>query len=322
MNEFLIDLAAARFGGRVLETSDQFFGPAERLVADAAPNAGHAGEERPDGWETRRRRTTGHEWTILRLGLPGVIREVVVEAPGFAGALPEQISVEAVDLPGDPHLVDLVRRPDRWADLVARRPVDGEGPHRFTVEPGVRATHVRLILFPDGGIARLRIRGEPIPPPDAVGTEVDLAGIHRGGRAVDASDGYYGPPAAMLLDERHREGRGWLTRRRRDGGSDWAVIRLAGPATIDRIIVDTRRFVGNAPAACTVEGAASSGIPDGTTRWMPLVSNAPLEPDERHEFAGLPEHDGLTHLRLTIHPDGGIARFQAFGITDRPWDQA
>ena len=320
MNEYLIDLTAARFGGRVLETSDQFFGPADRLIADAPPNLG--GGDRPDGWETRRRRSTGHEWTILRLGLPGVIREVAVEAAGFAGSLPEQISVEAIDLPGDPHLVDLVRRPDRWVDLAARRPVNGEGPHRFAVEPGVRATHVRLILFPDGGIARLRVRGDPVPPPDAIGVAVDLAGIHRGGRVVDASNAHYGSPTAMLLDERHRDGPGWLTRRRRDGGSDWAVIRLAGPAVLSRIVVDTRRFVGNAPEACSIEGTAVTGLPGVTTPWTPLVTNAPLEPDEPHEFTDLPEHRDLTHLRLSIHPDGGVSRFQAFGVAERAWDGA
>jgi allantoicase len=320
MNEYLIDLASARFGGRVLETSDQFFGPAERLIADARTE--DAGGGRPDGWETRRRRSTGHEWTILRLGLPGVIREVAVEAPGFAGSLPERISVEAIDLPGDPHLVDLVRRPDRWIDLAARQPVDGEGPHRFAVEPGVRATHVRLVLFPDGGISRLRVRGEPVPPQDAIGAEVDLAGIHRGGLVVDASDAHFGSPTAMLLDERHRQDPGWLTRRRRDGGSDWAVIRLAGPATLNRIVVDTRRFVGNAPEACSIAGAAIDGIPGETTPWTPLVPTTPLDPDERHEFTGLPDHREITHLRLSIHPDGGIGRFQAFGVAERPWDEA
>lgn len=321
MNDLLIDLASSRFGGSVRETSDEFFGKSERLIATGDPVREPG---RVDGWETRRRRTPGHEWAILRLGLPGVVRRVILDTTHITGSHPQAASVEAINLPGDPHLVELIRQPDRWRAIVARTPVGPDTRLEAPVDWDRPATHLRLVLFPDGGVARLRVLGEPIPPDRILGNhEADVAAVTSGARAVDCSDAHYGSPNSMLLEDRHRTESGWLTRRRRDGRSDWAVVRLAGAAEISRIMVDTKGFEGNAPEACSIHGTNAPAASSGDLRavpWTEVVPRTRLGTDHRREFEGL--EGRFTHLRLTVHPDGGINRFHAFGLVERGWQEA
>ena len=240
--DLLIDLAAAGAGGRVQEASDEFFAPKERLLADEDPVRDPGRPSRHgvwmDGWETRRRRSRGHDWAIVRLGLRGIGRRVVVDTTHFTGSHPESCAVEAADMPGDPNIVDLVRARDRWVDLLPRVPVEPDSRNVFNVAHGLPVTHLRLVAYPDGGIARLRCFGEPVPREGVLDgeTTVDLACISSGARAIECSDRHFGSPNDMLVPGPPHDGRsGWLTRRRRDGGSDWAVIRLAGPGTLERL---------------------------------------------------------------------------------------
>jgi allantoicase len=321
VHDLLIDLASSRLGGRVLETSDEHFGEAARLIADDQSGPQHDGSP---GWETHRRRAPGHEWAIVRLGLPGVVRRVLVDTTGVTGSQPAAASVEAIDLPGEPHLVDLIRRPERWETIVPRTPVEADSRLEVAVEFDRPATHLRLVLYPDGAVNRLRVFGEPVPAPGLLAAGVlDLAAVVNGGLAIDCSDAHFGSPNDMLLEDRHRRRPGWLTRRRRDGRHDWAIVRLAGPGGLHRLVVDTRGFVGNAPEACSVEGIAASSSPTGDLRaadWATILPRTPLESDRRHEFAELEEGGPRTHLRLSIYPDGGISRFAAFGTAASGWN--
>jgi allantoicase len=318
--DLLIDLASSRFGGRVVEASDEFFGRAERLIEPEAPGSRRDGF---DGWETRRRREPGHEWAVVRLGLPGVIRRVVLDTTHATGSHPERISVEAIDLPGDPHLIDLIRRPERWREIVARTPAEPDRRVEMPVGWAESATHVRLVLYPDGAVARLRVLGEPVPAEPLGGDdEIDLVAVANGGIAVDCSDSHYGSPNAALLDERRRSGPGWLTRRRRDDQGDWAVFRLAGAAEVRRLVIDTRRFEGNSPETASVESVFAPAADTEQLRraaWMPLLPRTPLEADHRHTFSDLEPLGETTHLRLSIYPDGGINRFSAYGTASVGW---
>ncbi|MCJ7726252.1 MAG: hypothetical protein MUP76_07695, partial [Acidimicrobiia bacterium] len=219
MHDYLIDLA---HGGRVLKASDEYLNPAERLLEPAEPvsdpdRSGPRGKWL-DGWETSRVRLPGHEWAIVRLGRRGTIRHITVDTTHVTISLPEACSVEAIDLPGDPSIVDLLLPRDRGHEIVPRREMRGSGRHGFEVE-AITATHLRLVIYPDGAVARLRVLGDPLPPDDLADREtVDLAATDLGGQVIDASD-ITTPPNRML---RPGDGRdhsdAWITRRRRGPG--------------------------------------------------------------------------------------------------------
>lgn len=326
--DLFVDLASERLGGKVLAANDEFFAPKENLIADGEPtwDPGKftARGKWMDGWETRRRRTPGHDWAIIRLGVPGVIRRVVIDTSHFTGNFPESASLEVIDLPGVTDIVELVRDPGRWTELVPKRALRGDTRNEVDLATGVPATHVRLVIHPDGGVARLRMYGDPMPPAGLLdGTsEVDLVALHSGARAIDCSDRHYSSPNRMLVPGR-AQGMwdGWETRRRRGPGNDWAVIRLAGRGTVSRIELDTTHFKGNAPGTWEVEGIDAPDAAIGELRlaaWTPLLEATPVTPDHRHRYDDL---DGgpFTHVRLNIHPDGGVARFRAWGRSSEPW---
>jgi allantoicase len=326
--ELLVDLASERHGGKVLAANDEFFAPKDNLIADGPPVSDPtkftSRGKWMDGWETRRRREPGHDWAILRLGFPGLIRTVVIDTAHFTGNYPESAAVEAIGLPGEPDLVELVRDPSRWTEIVPRRVLRGDTRLEIDLAAEAPFTHVRLVIHPDGGVARLRVLGDHVPPAGRLdgATEVDLAALHNGARAVDCSDHHYSSPNRMLTRGRAKGmWDGWETRRRRGPGHDWAVIRLAGRGSVSRVELDTTYFKGNAPGACDVEGIDAPGAPIGRLRlaeWTPLLTRSDVIPDHRHAFGDL-EGGPFTHLRLNVHPDGGVARFRAWGRSDEPW---
>ena len=327
--ELLVDLASSRVGGKVLAANDEFFAPKENLIADGDPvwnpDKFTSRGKWMDGWETRRRREPGHDWAVIALGIPGIVRRIVVDTSHFTGNYPESASIEAIDLPGSPSMVELVRDPARWMEVVPRSPLRGDTINEFLVGHPERITHLRLVIYPDGGVARLRAFGDPVPPEGALGgeREVDLALLQNGARAIDCSDRHYSSPNRMLVPGKAKGmWDGWETRRRRGAGNDWAVVRLAGRGVVERIEVDTTHFKGNAPASVDVEAidAATAGIGDlRFAAWSPLLGEQPVDPHSRHRWADLADTGPVTHLRLNIYPDGGVARFRAFGHSDSPW---
>lgn len=319
--DLLVDLAAARVGGRVLAANDEFFAPKESLVADADPVWDpHRYTDRGkwmDGWETRRRRTPGEDWAVVRLGLPGIVRTVVVDTAYFTGNYPESCTIQSGFFFDDPDGAAA----ERFTTVVAASPLQGDRRNPITLPHPVPATHLRLVIHPDGGVARLRVLGDPVPPDGLLdGSLVDLAALATGARAVDCSNRHYSSPNRMLLDG-HPRGMwdGWETRRRRGPGHDWAMIRLAGRGTVERLEIDTTHFKGNAPGSAAVLAADAPGaeVP-AEGRWWPLLAEVPLQPDRHHGF-DLGDPRPATHLRLDIHPDGGVARFRAWGRSTVPW---
>lgn len=328
--DMLVDLASESLGGAVVAASDEFFASKENLVRDAEPIA-KPGEytsrgQWMDGWETRRRREPGHDWAIVRLGARGIVRHVIVDTTHFTGSHPEACAIETIDLTGKPDLVELARDPSRWTTLVQAGVLRGDSVNEFPIEGGPDpATFLRLVIFPDGGIARLRVYGDPVPPEGLfdAGGEFDLAAIQNGARAIDCSDRHFSPPNRMLHPGRAKgPWDGWQTKRRRGTGNDWAVIRLAGTGSVTRLEVDTTHFKGNAPASVQVEAIAAPNATIGDLRfaeWSILLPDTPVQPDRRQRFDTLEDTGAVTHLRLNLHPDGGLARFRAFGTSDTPW---
>ena len=347
----LIDLAAERLGGAVLAANDEFFAPKEALLRGAPPEwrEGMYTDRGKwmDGWETRRRRTPGHDWAIVRLGVPGVVRGVVIDTSFFRGNYPERASLDAYELPGLPTVAELTRETTPWMPLLEPVPLAGDARNRFEVDGGSgptggggggggggkqgkqrerRVTHVRLNIFPDGGIARLRVHGEARPEPRTLrnGAVVDLAAMELGGFVVACSDMFFGHRQNLILPGRSTHmGDGWETRRRRGPGHDWTIVRLAARGVVERIEIDTDHFKGNAPDACTVEscdaaGATAEALTGDGAAWTELLARTKLQPHTRHRFEELKHDAPATHVRLAIHPDGGVARLRVFGrVTER-----
>jgi allantoicase len=329
----LIDLASERLGAAVVAANDEFFAPKENLIRPDAPRwRAEDYTERGkwmDGWETRRRRGAGDDWCIVRLGVPGIARGVDVETTHFKGNCPEACSIEVCSYPSAVTRAPLDRLaatadlfPAEWSEVLPRTPLNGDAHNLFAVERAVYATHVRLRIFPDGGVARLRVHGDVVPDWARLRRrgEVDLAAVEHGGTVIGCSDMFFGSRHNLIMPGDPRNmGDGWETRRRRGPGHDWTIIRLGAPGTICRVEIDTRHFKGNAPGACSLEGCVTgAAMPDlagaAVTDWRELVAPAALQPDARQTFEDEVQPVGdVTHVRFNIYPDGGVARLRLFG---------
>jgi allantoicase len=306
----LPDLASRLLGGGVVDANDEFFAARDNLVNPQPPGFtphtfGPKGQVY-DGWETRRRREPGHDYAVVRLGAAGVVREVVVDTAYFTGNFPPQASVEACGVEGYPSPQELAAAD--WVTLVPRSPLAGDARNVFTVDTPTRFTHVRLSIYPDGGVARLRVHGEPVPDPRfLLEGPVDLAALAHGGLVVDCSDMFYGSPNNLLAPgQAGSMGEGWETARRRDGGNDWVHIRLAAPGAIRLAELDTTHFKGNAPGAAALHGLGA----DGT--WREILPRTRLQPDTPHRFR-TPDLPPVAEVRLDVYPDGGMARLRLYG---------
>ena len=310
----LPDLAAERLGGTVVEANDEFFAPKEALIHAAAPEW-REGEYTDrgkwmDGWETRRRRSPGHDWAVVRLGAPGIVRGVVIDTSFFTGNYPESASIDAC--------IDGAHYPVvEWFPLLTKSTLAGNAQNPFAITMDERrVTHLRLNIFPDGGVARLRVHGDVIPDPAifAKGRDVDLAALVNGGVVTECSDMHYGNRQNLILPGPSTHmGDGWETKRRRGPGHDWTIVRLARPGRIQRVEHDTDHFKGNAPGSCMLEScAAPNGFNTANAAWQSLVPEAPITADAQHQW-NTPSASVATHVRLNIYPDGGVARLRLIG---------
>ncbi|MEV7626549.1 allantoicase [Actinoplanes sp. NPDC089786] len=314
-----IDLASRAFGAGVVAVNDEFFAAADHLLSPARPTHSartfdHRGQVY-DGWETRRRRERGNDWVIIRLGAPGVVRGIDIDTSFFTGNFPPYASVDGCSLPGYPDATQL--KAATWTPLVSRSALSGDTQNLFTVDNPKRFTHVRLTIYPDGGVARLRVHGDVVPDPDLLPEVFDVAAAEHGGRVTACSNMFYGHPGNMLMPGLAASmGDGWETSRRRDDGNDWVTVQLAAPTVLSLADLDTRHFKGNAPGRASLRGAdARSGSVDDPTEWFDLIEPVPLAPDTPHRFR-VAAARAVTHVRLDIFPDGGMARLRLLGRPD------
>jgi allantoicase len=311
------DLASRNLAGSVVAANDELFAQRENLIRPGAAvfapeEFGNKGKTY-DGWETRRRREPGFDWAIVRLGVPGVIHGVDIDTSWFKGNYPPQVSVEGADVAGHPAPEELAAA--TWFPIVAKSDAKGDSHNYYEVSDGHRFTHVRLNIFPDGGVARFRVHGEPIPDPVLLEGTIDLAGLENGGRVIDCSNQFYSSPDNILRPDRARiMGEGWENARRRDGGNDFVTVALGARGSIRRVEVDTSYFVGNAAgwAKLTACDTESGGNIDDPASWTEIVGRTRLQPDTRHFFP-LDACAAFTHVRLDVYPDGGLARLRVNG---------
>lgn len=315
-----MDLASERLGGRVLFANDEFFAEKENLLRDEAPvwDAARYTERGKwmDGWESRRRRTPGHDFCVVALGAPGVVRGLDVDTSHFLGNYPAACSVEAADAPAGAAW-EAIRS---WTEILPRTELRGDTRNLFPVAGRARATHVRLHIHPDGGVARLRVFGDVAPDWSARrGELVDLAALVNGGLVLGASDSFFGSYQKLLMPGRPTGMHdGWETRRSRRAGSDWAIVRLGNRGVVERAEVDTGWFKGNFPdlssiETCDAPGESLESLAEAARCWTPLVPETKLRADESRVFDHLLHADPATHARLRIFPDGGVGRLRLFG---------
>jgi allantoicase len=312
----LPDLASRRLGGSVVFANDELFAAKENLIT-AEPPAFEAGEfghkgKVYDGWETRRRREPGHDHAIVRLGVPGLVRGVIVDTSFFLGNYPPQVSVEAVSAEGYPAPAELAGM--RWQSLVDKTDAAGGIPNAYPVTDERRWTHLRLSIYPDGGVARFRVHGLPVPDPAFLGGTIDLAALENGGQLADCSDAFYSSAVNLIMPGRAASmADGWENARRRDGGHDYATFALAGAGLIRQVEIDTSYFVGNAPGwARLLTAAVRPASVRGDLDWRELLPRTRLQPDTRHRFL-VAAAEPASHVRLEVYPDGGLARLRILG---------
>ncbi len=319
----LTDLGAARFGGRALLANDEFFAPKEDLVKDAPP-VFLPGEYTDrgkwmDGWESRRRREPGNDWCIVRLGVPGRVIGVGVETTHFSGNHPESCSLDACqcadEMPSDGAA---------WHEILPRSTLNGDAVNRFRLASTEAITHVRLNIYPDGGVARLRLYGIAIPGRTPSSEHrTDLAAAAGGANIVDCSDMYFSAPQNLIASgDSSGMHDGWETRRRRGPGHDWCIVRLGQRGSVETVTVETSHFKGNFPDRCSLDiadlGAAFTALTGDplasvpADAWRTLVPESKLEADGSHRFEIERAAQG-THVRLNIFPDGGVARLRVLG---------
>jgi allantoicase len=316
------DLAAARVGGRALFANDEFFA-SRRNVLEAGRGVFIPGKftsrgKWMDGWETRRRRTPGNDWCVVKLGLRGRIRGVDVDTNHFLGNSPEHCSIEACDLPGATTAAAL--RKARWVEILSKRGLNGDSRNLFAVRNERPFTHVRLNIYPDGGVARLRVHGDvEVDFRRLEDKRIDLAAIGNGGVVLAVSDEHFGAKENLLMPGRAPNmGDGWETRRRRGPGYDWAIVKLGRAGMMERIEVDTNHFKGNYPESCSIEGCRAPGsatihLVANSVSWSEVLPRTRLGPHRRHFFAKLAARGPFSHVRLNIFPDGGVSRLRVHG---------
>lgn len=318
-----INLASAGLGARGVSVTDEFFAPLERMLQDKPPifiaDKYDDNGKWMDGWESRRRRGGGHDIAVIRLAVPGRIVGFDVDTSFFTGNYPETCVIEGARVEADPDEETV------WTEILPQSPLGPDAHHYMGCQSDAVWTHVRLHIFPDGGVARFRVYGEPELDYEEIGDKrIDLASSLHGGRVLAFSDAHYGAYYRILAPGTGLDmGDGWETRRRRGPGHDWILIALAARGVIETIRVDTAHFKGNYPDSCSVL-AADLGSEMGELDeeavaeiggWPELMAPQKLSADKLHEFDAerLNAIGPVTHLVLNIFPDGGVSRFRAIG---------
>ena len=318
-----INLAQPRLGAEIVSCSDEFFAECSRMLEPQAPvfidGKFDDNGKWMDGWETRRRRNGGYDNAIVKLGLAGEIKGIDIDTTHFTGNYPPAASLEACHCAGSPDAGT------DWTTLIPSTSLQGDSHHYFTIDDSSCFTHVRLNLYPDGGVARLRIHGRVVSDITTLdkAAVLDLAAVELGARAIAWNDAHYGAVANLLNPGRGvNMGDGWETRRRREPGNDWCIIELGHPGKVEQIILDTAFFKGNYPDRCSLQAAmvtagTAASIVTQSQFWQELLPAQKMAMDKVHEFSEAVQDIGtVSHVRVNVFPDGGLSRVRILGKID------
>jgi allantoicase len=326
----LVDLAAERVGGKAIFANDEFFAPKENLLKPGRgifiPDKYTEDGKWMDGWETRRKRVPGYDWCIIKLGIPGAIKGIDIDTNHFLGNHPPYASIDACNILGDPSTEFLNSAALQWTEILPKSPLKPGSQNLFSVNDDRKWTHVRLNIFPDGGVARLRVYGVAMPDWSQLkdDEQIDLVAIENGGMPLACSDMFFSSMENLIMPGRAvNMGDGWETKRRRGPGVDWIILKLGAPGFIKRVEVDTNHFKGNYPDSCSLDACIHSATTgDELTKpevaWTEILKKTKLQAHTRHFFEKeLLSGGPFTHVRLNIFPDGGVSRLRVFGFIEK-----
>ena len=322
--ENLIDLSSEENGGCALLASDEFFAPKENLLkkgrGEFIPDKYTEIGKWMDGWETRRRRKKGHDWCMIRLGKPGVIKEIDIDTNHFVGNHPTHTSVDACQMPYYSSMDELISEKCDWIEILTKSGLKGDSQNLFSSNDDKVFTHLRLNIFPDGGVARLKVFGQVVDKFAEWQVMIDAAALENGCIPLVCSNMHFGNMENLIkpgfADDMSD---GWETRRRRDLRNDWVILKLGAPCAPKLIVVDTSNFKGNFPESCSLEGsfcpnADADSILLGNVTWEKILSNTKLKGNMENIFRiELKDVSQCTHVRLNIYPDGGVSRLRVLG---------
>ena len=313
-------------GAEVIYATDEFFASKERLIKDTEPQFipdkydNHG--KWMDGWESSRRRDGGYDHCIISLKAGGTIEGVDIDTRHFTGNHPPYASIDGTLSKSSP------KEDTVWMEVIPKTEIKPDTHNFIEVKSWERLNYLRFNIYPDGGVARLRIYGHPIPAweqQDPTGVH-ELSAITNGGHIVGYNDAHYGNPWVILSPGRGIDmGDGWETRRRREPGNDWIIIALGARGIVEQIELDTAHFKGNYPDRCSVEATTLEDTNDTSlihegVNWLNLMDEQKLSMDHIHTFDSdkINSIGPASHLRLSIYPDGGVSRFRAFGRLASP----
>lgn len=317
----LVNLASPKMGTKILAFSDDFFGEVTRMLNDKDPifiedkydNHG----KWMDGWESKRRRDGGNDWAILKLGSSGIISKIEIDTSYFTGNFPPFFSLEGIYSETEPN------KDSNWKSLIAKTNLVGDCKNNFELNLKEKFNFVRLQIFPDGGVARIRLFGEVKYNWDRFNNEeiIELSSLKLGGSILAYNNAHYGDVSALLSEGRGKTmGDGWETRRRREPGNDWIIIKLAHKGNIEKIEIDTAHFKGNYPDRASIQAISidknitTKDLIQSSENWDVILDETKLTADNIHEYEiNSNSKAEATHIRLNIYPDGGVSRLRIFG---------
>jgi len=316
----LTNLAAERLGAKALACSDDFFAEKENLllpgrgifITDKYTDRG----KWMDGWESRRKRTEGHDWCIIELATSGKIKGVDIDTNFFLGNHPPHASIEACYMP-NASSINEIEANAKWVEILPKSPLNAGSQNFYGIVNDTIFTHLKLHIYPDGGVARLKVYGEVYKDWNTVSetTEIDLAAAVNGAKSILCNDMFFSHMDNLIMPGRGiNMGDGWETKRNRTpNNKDWVIVKLAHKGKINRILIDTCHFKGNYPDSFILESCSVNGVFDpNNCDWKTIVPQQKLKADFEHYFECENTAD-FTHVKLTILPDGGISRMRLFG---------
>ncbi len=319
----MTDLAAERLGGKVLYATDDFFAAKENLIK---PGRGIFIEDKytdrgkwMDGWESRRKRTPGHDWCIIQLATTGMLHGVDIDTNHFLGNHPPFASIEACKI-DDGDINELQNNQAIWTEILSKSPLNAGSQNFYNIQSKDKWTHLKLHIYPDGGVARLKVYGEVSKDWNRQSNNelIDLAAAINGGKAISCNDMFFSSKDNINMPGRGiNMGDGWETKRNRNPENrDWLILKLAHRGTIEKVLIDTCHFKGNYPDSFTLDGLDvddETKVTDQST-WQAIIPKTKLEADCIHEVENEIARDkSFTHVRLNIFPDGGVSRMRLFG---------
>ena len=316
----LIDLAQPRLGSKIIFKTDDFFASANRIINPLPPvfkdGIFDKNGKWMDGWESKRKRTSGYDYLIIKLGKPGSIKKVNIDTTHFNGNQPSMASLEGCNSTSK-NIKNL-----KWKTLISKKKIKANHHHIFNISSKSVVTHVKLNIFPDGGVARLRLYGSISKKKNNFKNKIiNLTSLLNGAAVIACNNEHFGKAENILAPGKAKNmGDGWETRRRRDKGNDWLILNSVNGKKINKIEISTHHFKGNFPSQCSLQVAfipdkkSSLSIVKNSNNWKFLLKKVNLSSNKTHKFKNkLMKNNKVNFIKINIFPDGGISRFKIFG---------